>query len=731
MRPRLTQLVALLVCVAFVGLAATRMNGINAEREKLNIMGSESPLENTPPEYVFYIQAFGAFRGLIADIAFLRADQLKEEGRFYDAMQVHEWLCALQPQFPSVWEYAAWNMAWNISVTTFTAEERWNWVYNAVKLLRDQGIPRNPRAVNLYKQLAWIFNNKMSEPTDDQHRAYKCNWAWRMHLVLGPPPDPFASAEAPGLADELRSAQNLDRLEEAGRVARKQTADRLREMAAESGLEFRSRELPAQPTEPKARPLEPTGFELAQRAALQQMQRITDAPRSLAELYARDPEASRMAADLRGLGIELSDKPLTEDEYWRDRGLAFAFFKPYRELLSPPTTLARVARLPERDSAAQTQRDNLDRVLGVRAGNAAGDALVSYLQRKVLLEVYKLDPAEMLDLIREFGPLDWRAVDSQALYWVTRGLIASGEKVSQYGHDKLNTARIVFFSLRNLFVRGHIVFEPDPDNIARSYLSLSADLNFIQPMHEAYVRYGPLFDADAGVAPGAGESFRSGHINFLTEAIRLLYLAGREADAAYYYNYLRTTYGKTPTGQPNAMFAKSLDDFVLDSFLEATETTPSLRDVMLLIDGWLLDAYNELADGDPTGYVRLVRAAAAYHEKYMRDKRGDPGWAGKLLPEFTDLQIDAFGNWLVRPTRSAAVVLHKVRLWQNAPLYLRQSVYDALWPELRAECDALDFDVARAFPEPKGMAEFRAQHPRPEQPAPPAEAQTPPRTPGG
>jgi hypothetical protein len=711
-----------------VGAAASRMRSINAGRKALNILGSESPLENTPPEYVFYIQAFGAFRGLIADIAFLRADQLKEEGRFYDAMQVHQWICALQPQFPSVWEYAAWNMAWNISVTTFTPEERWNWVYNGVKLLRDQGIPRNPRAVNLYKELAWIFNNKMSEPTDDQHYAYKCNWAWRMHLLLGPPPDPLATLETPDLADELRSAKDLDKLEQAGRLARQQTEDKLREEAALRGEEFKTREPTAQTPE---RPVAPTEFDLAERAALQQMRELRDAPQKLSDLYAKYPETSRMVAELRPLGIEIDDAPLTEDDYWREEGLAFAFFKPYRELLSPSTTLARVARRPESDSAEQARMEALDRILGVKANNPAGAALVRFLQRKVLLQVYKLDPVDMFDLVREFGPIDWRSVDSQSLYWVNRGLIVSGEKVSQYGHDKLNTARILFFSLRNLFLRGRLVFEPDPQNIARSYLSLNTDLNFIEPMHQAYVKYGPLFDADAGVQAGAGESFRGAHTNFLTEAIRLLYLAGREADAAHYYNYLRTTYGVSPSGQPNGMFTKSLDDFVMASFLEATEGTPSMRDVMLLVDGWLIDAYNSLADGNTTGYVRLVRAASAYHEKYMREKRDDPGWAGKRLPEFNDLQIDAFGNWLARPARAAAIELQKIRLWHNAPLYLRQTVYDALLPQFKAECDYLDYDVAKAFPEPKGMEEFRQQRPQRPAPQPESDVRTLPQRPGG
>ena len=187
-RPRLVQLIALTCCVALVWAASTRIDTINQGRADLNIMGHESPLENAPPDYAFLIQAFGAFRGLIVDMAFIRAETYKEEGRFYDASQLARWICKLQPYFPTVWEFAAWNMSWNISVTTYTPQERWNWVYAGVKLLRDEGIPFNPRAVNLYKQLSWTFNNKnrrfeiktfpylafrvWKEPIQSIHRTY-------------------------------------------------------------------------------------------------------------------------------------------------------------------------------------------------------------------------------------------------------------------------------------------------------------------------------------------------------------------------------------------------------------------------------------------------------------------------------------------------------------------------------------------------------------------------------
>ena len=100
MQSKLTQLVALACCVVLIALASTRMASINEGRKSLNMMGSASPLENSPPEYAFAIQAFGAFRGLITDIAFIRAEEFKNQGRYYDAMQLAKWICALQPHFP-------------------------------------------------------------------------------------------------------------------------------------------------------------------------------------------------------------------------------------------------------------------------------------------------------------------------------------------------------------------------------------------------------------------------------------------------------------------------------------------------------------------------------------------------------------------------------------------------------------------------------------------------------
>ena len=133
-------------------------------------------------------------RAFYVNYLWIRADKLKEEGKFYDAYQQAELICKLQRHFPGVWSFMSWNMAWNISVETHTPQERWRWVYNGVRLLRDQGIVYNPNSIQLYKDLGWIFLSKISGYLDDAHWVYKRQWALRMQDLLGAAPGNHAGS---------------------------------------------------------------------------------------------------------------------------------------------------------------------------------------------------------------------------------------------------------------------------------------------------------------------------------------------------------------------------------------------------------------------------------------------------------------------------------------------------------------------------------------------------------
>ena len=172
------------VCLIGAGLLMAPVNAIRRERQ---LVVNPDALGTLPPE-IALLGKLGTFRALAIDWASIRAERLKEEGKNYEALQLHQTVCDLAPRFPRVWVNAAWNMAYNISVSQYTPAARWKWVQNGIKILRDRGIPANPKAVALYKELAWIYWHKVGGYLDDEHLNYKKALAVEMELVLGAPP---------------------------------------------------------------------------------------------------------------------------------------------------------------------------------------------------------------------------------------------------------------------------------------------------------------------------------------------------------------------------------------------------------------------------------------------------------------------------------------------------------------------------------------------------------------
>ncbi len=165
--------------------AGMQLDSINRQRMDMNLV-IDKP-EDLPPSLLLATVATGAFRGLVVDVLWMRADKLKDEGLFFDARQLAEWITILQPRFSSVWEFHAWNMAYNISVAipATQPDQRWRWVRNGYELIRDEAIGKYKlKDVTLYHEMARIFQHKMGGVSDDVHKYYKLQLATAMELVL-------------------------------------------------------------------------------------------------------------------------------------------------------------------------------------------------------------------------------------------------------------------------------------------------------------------------------------------------------------------------------------------------------------------------------------------------------------------------------------------------------------------------------------------------------------------
>ena len=123
------------------------------------------------------IAGLGGFRGLLSEVVWFRADRLQNEGRYAEMAQLANLLTALEPHTSEVWVYAAWNLAYNISVMMPTKEDRWRWVEAALKLLRDDGLRLNPKSPELHRELAWLFLSKIGGNVDEASPLYTERWA--------------------------------------------------------------------------------------------------------------------------------------------------------------------------------------------------------------------------------------------------------------------------------------------------------------------------------------------------------------------------------------------------------------------------------------------------------------------------------------------------------------------------------------------------------------------------
>lgn len=630
------QLGAALGALACIVGAAAMQTPINAMRTELEMVSHSSLYKELPPKYAWVSAAGGSFRGIVSIVLWIRAERLKQDGKYYESHNLAKWICTLQPKFPTVWSNRAWDLSYNISVGTHTAAERWQWVYNGIRLLRDEGIPNNDRAIGLYNQLAWTWFHKVGDRLDDFHQFYKRIWAASMEFLLGAPPV--------GLSN-------------------KETIDWFRPVA--------------------------------------------EAPRTLDALVAARPGVAGLVRSLAGIGIDIAAETSVQRLY---HPLEERFFRPYTAMLMA----RRSAELRAARAEPTPEQARFEAVLAA-ASPPDLDALLAFMRAKVLREQYKMDPQFMLDITGMLGtsepvPIDWRTPYAQSIYWALYGVKKGEELKRTQEFDVINTDRIMLFSIQKLAQLGRYVLRLDLDEPMDSYLAMLPDFRYIEAMHNKYLEMGKKH-ADEGedVEGKTSEMLRSGHVNYLHSAIVALYFAGREAEAQKWLDYLTVNYKDPNTGETKEMYLQGLQPFVYDQLPDMVE---SFQEVVYLLHSMLESAYMALAAGYSDEYTAAINNVALVYKKYQGDKLEDPE-GRRALPPFVQVRADALSRFLLEGSHP---VIYRVWAWQREQDDVKRQCYDFVAPYLVKLAELEGYDVAKAFPEPPGMEQWRKDHPRPTNP---------------
>ena len=624
------------IVVAAAGLlcAGTVQQSLDAHRDEMDLATGEEATRDFAE--LKLIQAIpGGLRALVVDYLWIQIEEMKQQGKYYDAAQKSEMICKLQPRFPAVWHNRAWNMAYNLSFEAHTPPERWAWVSRGIELIRNQGLKYNPKSLQLYKELAWLYLHKIGEMLDDMHWAYKGYLAAEFHRVLGAPPKSI----------ELRQVAMIPTDEATGPPI---------------GA------TPAGADSTESDPADSEGPDELTLTHLAWLQPIVDAPDDVEQLLA-DPSAAAFVARLKALGVDVGMEMLDAYNLWSD--------DPRVRMLGQPV------------SVAKTETQQAVRALMTDSETAAARLKVlAFSRRKVLVETYNMRPWWMAEVVRTYGPVDWRLCWPHCLYWASYGLQhCKGLDIGRI--DTLNTSRLILNPLKALVSYGSATLVYNKANPSQPFLMMEPNWRFIASCQNAHEEMAKLHEGPKETFFGAG------HENFLISSVQTLFMAGRISEAQKYFGESKDRYGKWSP----KLYALDLEQFVYQSI--NPDGIPNRARMAQLVNGQVRRAYRYLAMGYDESFRLYTQQAFWFWKKWRDGIDGDPR---KVLEPFDVIQGRAALNVLGRiPLESG------VTLWPYIPLPARQDAYDQMIELFTPLCEQENVDFAKAFPEPPGMEQYR------------------------
>jgi hypothetical protein len=613
MSDRLTEIIAAVTLVACLAGAGASARGLARQRQELQLVVSMEGTQGMPPHVALATAALGTFRGLAVDVLWARADALQDAGEFFEAQTLAQWITTLQPRFPKVWSFQAWNMAYNISVSTPNPAERWGWINRGIALVRDRGMPLNPADANLPMELAWIYFHKIGGKVDREHWYYKARLAREFRELLGDTSGGRTTAEAierfRAIAD---AADDLD--------------------------------------------------------ALRDDRDVGDALALLAEHGAEPDEAF-----VRMLGRVVMYTGSVDTKVQAGRAL--------------PTGT-------NRDLVAALLEDR-------RLGAAVFEKILPVVQKRVLRDRYRMDPAFMLEQMERFGPLDWAHPHAHGIYWSERAVAIARETMRREAVNELTIIRTRLGNLQHLMRSGRVEFDPLADR-----LDILPDPRFIEGYERGIRDALELIASDEGVS--AGEFGRAtandlvrGYESFLQQATVFSYLYGDEAQSAGCFGKLRQIAEESGRGN-EPVYSEGLEGFLAVRLGEVMEidlsNTRQFLDAMIqraMLDG--------LAKGRLDTFNRFVKLAySVYDRRYGATAPGTVHVAKEAkLPPFPELVDASFESAM---KQEATPVLVRARIWAWAPESLRNRAWARIGPTLVTHAEAVGLDPARAFPVPPEAA---------------------------
>ena len=159
---------AILLAVRFPGLPGGETAGLDKiiQKQKQQVVPVRAEVKRDVM-IEFPILVLGGFRGPLVMGLWIKAENEKDKQRWWNVKTYHEIIAHLQPNFPSVYVFNAWNLAYNLSVQWHELANKYLWVLDGARYAQ-KGIWINPDSPDIMFQFADIYDQKLGRSNPER-----------------------------------------------------------------------------------------------------------------------------------------------------------------------------------------------------------------------------------------------------------------------------------------------------------------------------------------------------------------------------------------------------------------------------------------------------------------------------------------------------------------------------------------------------------------------------------
>ncbi|MGB8852394.1 MAG: hypothetical protein WCC69_02360 [Pirellulales bacterium] len=416
--------------------------------------------------------------------------------------------------------------------------------------------------------------------------------------------------------------------------------------------------------------------------AIEAIRRIASAPATLAELEAGTPGVQRLLDLLKAHGAN------PDEAFMRMVGRAMM------RASSLDARLLGAATLPPGPDASllKALRDDQE------AAAVLFDRLVPHLQRRILEDRYRMDPARMVALMERYGPLDWRHGEAHGIYWTEQGIEIGRTLRRREDTNELLIIRSRLHMLADLMKTGRVDFDGVTNRV-----DLLPDPRFIEAYERSMQDAITLITSDEGVSAGsfgrADETdLLDGYENVLNLAVILEFLYGERAAAETHFVKLGLLAEKAGR-EIDPVYDESVESFVAARIGEVLAIdVANLRQFLdAMIRRAILEGLAKQSLGVFNRYLAVARDV--YERRYAASDPQAKFVLGEsaLLP-FPKLVQNSFVGVI---QDVGLPLLVRARAWAWAPEPLKAGAFESVGERVRSEAQAAGLDPDLAFPVPE------------------------------